>query len=191
MDTRRSQHGSSRSCFGGHRYSIRSKRPGYQKREPGVCPDSLLLLRRCEPWDALQPEDLLHLVREGLARGLAEADGDGRHHLRFSPSLQAIASSSTRTASSTGITGRAWNSNAGEEFPLLARGTGYYFRSKTRGYGATGCGTYGASSAVTSSPESGTPSAPTAASRCSILVAPIMGAVTASFRSSQARAIWA
>ena len=32
---------------------------------------------------------------------------------RFSPSRQAIASSSTRTASSTGITGRAWNSKAG------------------------------------------------------------------------------
>ena len=34
-------------------------------------------------------------------------------HLSFSPSRQAMASSSTRTASSTAITGRAWNSKAG------------------------------------------------------------------------------
>src|SRR5712692_9185935 len=33
--------------------------------------------------------------------------------LRFSPSRQAMASSSTRTASSTEMTGRAWNSKAG------------------------------------------------------------------------------
>ena len=32
----------------------------------------------------------------------------------FSPSRQAIASSSTLTASSTAITGRAWNSKAGK-----------------------------------------------------------------------------
>jgi hypothetical protein len=48
-----------------------------------------------------------------LARGLAEAEGDRRYHLRLSPSRQAMASSSTRTASSTAITGRAWNSKAG------------------------------------------------------------------------------
>ena len=54
---------------------------------------------------------------------------------------------------------------------------------------AMGCATYGASSAATSSLDSFTPSAPTAVSRCSIFVAPTMGAVTASFWSSQARAI--
>ncbi len=48
------------------------------------------------------------------ARGLAEAESDGHYHLRFSPSRQAIASSSTRTASSTAITGRTWNSKAGQ-----------------------------------------------------------------------------
>jgi hypothetical protein len=35
------------------------------------------------------------------------------NHLRLSPSRKAIASSSTRTASMTGTTGRAWNSKAG------------------------------------------------------------------------------
>ena len=35
-------------------------------------------------------------------------------HLLLSPSRQVIASSSTRTASSTAITGRAWNSKAGK-----------------------------------------------------------------------------
>jgi len=54
---------------------------------------------------------------------------------------------------------------------------------------AMGCATYGASSTATSSLDSFTPSAPTAVSRCSIFVAPTMGAVTASFWSSQAKAI--
>src|SRR6266699_6834314 len=35
------------------------------------------------------------------------------YHLRLSPSRKAIASSSTRTASMTRTTGRAWNSKAG------------------------------------------------------------------------------
>jgi hypothetical protein len=36
------------------------------------------------------------------------------NYWRLSPSRQAIVSSSTRTASATGITGRAWNSKAGQ-----------------------------------------------------------------------------
>jgi hypothetical protein len=45
------------------------------------------------------------LLTAWLARGLAEGDDD--HHQPFSPSRQAMASSSTRTASWTATTGCA------------------------------------------------------------------------------------
>jgi hypothetical protein len=55
----------------------------------------------------------------------------------------------------------------------------------------TGCGTYGSSSDVTSSGVNLIESAGTASSRCDIFVAPIIGAVTGCFCSTQASAIWA
>src|SRR5215212_1818206 len=53
-----------------------------------------------------------------------------------------------------------------------------------------GCGAYGSSRYVTSSSARVTDRAPTAASRCVIFVAPMMGAVTGFFCSSQESAIW-
>ena len=47
-----------------------------------------------------------------IPSGGRRRDGPKRY-LGFSPSRKAIASSSTRTASMTGTTGRAWNSKAG------------------------------------------------------------------------------
>src|SRR4029453_10415486 len=61
---------------------------------------------------------------EGLTRGLAGAEGNGHHHLRFSPSRQAITSSSPRTASSTVMTGRASNTKAGSIEQNLGMFTG-------------------------------------------------------------------
>ena len=58
---------------------------------------------KCRPLQArVRPPAVPELARSGCSV-----------HVPFSPSRQAIASSSTRIASSTGITGRAWNSNAG------------------------------------------------------------------------------
>src|SRR5258708_22884596 len=50
-----------------------------------------------------------------LARDIGAVQHGQRfeYYLRASPSRKAIASSSTRTASMTGTTGRAWNSKAG------------------------------------------------------------------------------
>ena len=75
---------------------------------------ALSQLRRAENMSAYGPKRT-SLVAPHMSAfgGKADMATVSKYHLRLSPSRKAIASSSTRTASSMGMTGRASNTKAG------------------------------------------------------------------------------